>query len=55
MLGTGVEVIGSIRWQSRTENIERLRSKIQLVESDLRYDGAEPANVDTGVEISIKD
>lgn len=35
-LGKGVEVIGSIRWRSKTENIEHLRSRVTLVESDLR-------------------
>jgi GDP-4-dehydro-6-deoxy-D-mannose reductase len=35
-LAQGAEVIGSARWRSRTENIEHLRGKIQLVECDLR-------------------
>src|ERR1700675_2503934 len=35
-LAQGAEVIGSCRWRSRTENIEHLRTKVQLVESDLR-------------------
>jgi GDP-4-dehydro-6-deoxy-D-mannose reductase len=30
------EVFGSIRWRSKTDNIDHLRSKITLVESDLR-------------------
>jgi GDP-D-mannose dehydratase len=30
------EVYGSIRWRSKTENIEHLRSRLTLVESDLR-------------------
>jgi len=30
------EVFGSIRWRSKTENIEHLRSRITLIESDLR-------------------
>ena len=35
-LAQGAEVIGSARWRSRTENIEHLRGKIQLIECDLR-------------------
>jgi len=35
-LARGVQVIGSARWRSKTENIEHLRSKITLIESDLR-------------------
>jgi len=30
------EVFGSIRWRSKTDNIDHLRTKITLVESDLR-------------------
>jgi GDP-4-dehydro-6-deoxy-D-mannose reductase len=40
-LSQGAEVFGSARWRSRTENIEHLRAKIQLVECDLR----DPASV----------
>ncbi|HET8578263.1 MAG TPA: GDP-mannose 4,6-dehydratase [Methylomirabilota bacterium] len=35
-LGRGAEVYGSSRWRSKTENIEHIRSKITLIESDLR-------------------
>ncbi len=35
-LKAGAEVYGSIRWRSKTENIEHLRSRIRLIESDLR-------------------
>jgi GDP-4-dehydro-6-deoxy-D-mannose reductase len=35
-LTRGAEVIGSIRWRSKTENIEHLRDRVTLVESDLR-------------------
>jgi len=35
-LGKGAEVYGSIRWRSKTENIEHLRAQIRLIESDLR-------------------
>jgi len=35
-LARGAEVFGSSRWRSKTENIDHLRSKITLVESDLR-------------------
>ncbi|MFQ5511855.1 MAG: GDP-mannose 4,6-dehydratase [Candidatus Krumholzibacteriia bacterium] len=32
----GVDVYGMIRWRSRTENVEHLQGKVQLVECDLR-------------------
>jgi GDP-4-dehydro-6-deoxy-D-mannose reductase len=32
----GVEVFGTMRWRSRTENIRGIESKIQLLECDLR-------------------
>ena len=35
-LGHGVEVYGSCRWRSKTENIDHLRDRIQLIECDLR-------------------
>lgn len=35
-LAHGAEVVGSYRWRSKTENIDHLRARIQLVESDLR-------------------
>jgi GDP-4-dehydro-6-deoxy-D-mannose reductase len=35
-LAQGAEVFGSARWRSRTENIDHLRDKIQLVDCDLR-------------------
>jgi GDP-4-dehydro-6-deoxy-D-mannose reductase len=35
-LGRGLEVYGSYRWRSPTENIQHLRSRITLVASDLR-------------------
>lgn len=35
-LGKDAEVFGSYRWRSKTENIDHLRSRIQLVEGDLR-------------------
>ncbi len=35
-LGHRAEVFGSVRWRSKTDNIDHLRSKITLVESDLR-------------------
>jgi GDP-4-dehydro-6-deoxy-D-mannose reductase len=35
-LARGAEVYGSSRWRSKTENIEHIRSKITLIESDLR-------------------
>lgn len=37
MLGRGdVEVFGTLRWRSRTENIEHFRSSVTLIECDLR-------------------
>jgi GDP-4-dehydro-6-deoxy-D-mannose reductase len=37
MLGRGdVEVYGTIRWRSRTENIEHFRDRVNLVECDIR-------------------
>jgi len=35
-LAQGAEVLGSMRWRSKTDNIDHLRSKITLIESDLR-------------------
>ncbi len=35
-LKAGADVYGSIRWRSKTDNIEHLRSQIHLIESDLR-------------------
>src|SRR5262249_25234135 len=35
-LKRGVEVYGSYRWRSKTENIDHLGGEIQLVECDLR-------------------
>jgi GDP-4-dehydro-6-deoxy-D-mannose reductase len=35
-LARGAEVFGSYRWRSKTENIDHLRSRITLIESDLR-------------------
>jgi GDP-4-dehydro-6-deoxy-D-mannose reductase len=35
-LGRGVEVHGSYRWRSKTENIDHLRNALRLIECDLR-------------------
>src|SRR5262245_54116955 len=35
-LARNAEVFGSYRWRSKTENIDHLRSRIQLIECDLR-------------------
>jgi GDP-4-dehydro-6-deoxy-D-mannose reductase len=35
-LARGIEVYGSCRWRSKTENIDHLRDRIHLIESDLR-------------------
>ena len=32
----GVEVMGILRWRSRTENIEHFQDRVRLVECDLR-------------------
>lgn len=52
-LSRGALVVGSSRWRSKTENVEHLRSRITLVESDLRdlssvrglVESAEPSHV----------
>lgn len=36
LLAQGAEVVGSVRWRSKTENIEHLRDRLTLIESDLR-------------------
>ena len=35
-LGQGADVVGSVRWRSKTDNIEHLRDRITLINSDLR-------------------
>lgn len=35
-LARGVEVVGSYRWRSNIENIEHIRSRVELVDCDLR-------------------
>jgi len=52
-LARGAEVFGSFRWRSQTGNIDHIRSRITLVESDLRdmfsvralLEGANPTHV----------
>ncbi len=47
LLGRGdVEVFGTIRWRSRTENVEGIRGRITLVECDL----ADASSVDRAIE-----
>jgi GDP-4-dehydro-6-deoxy-D-mannose reductase len=36
VLAQGADVVGSVRWRSKTEHIEHLRGRITLVNSDLR-------------------
>jgi len=36
LLQNGYEVWGTIRWRSKTENIDHLKGKIKLVETDIR-------------------
>ena len=47
-LSHGAEVFGSARWRSRTENVEHLRGKVQLVDCDLR-DSASVRHASRGV------
>jgi GDP-4-dehydro-6-deoxy-D-mannose reductase len=35
-LARGADVVGALRWRSKTEHIEHLRDRITLIESDLR-------------------
>ena len=35
-LARGVHVVGSFRWRSKTENIEHIRDRIELIDCDLR-------------------
>ena len=35
-LAQGAEVVGSLRWRSKTEHVEHLRDRISLVDGDLR-------------------
>jgi GDP-4-dehydro-6-deoxy-D-mannose reductase len=42
----GVEVFGTMRWRSRTENIRGIESKIQLLECDLRDQSSVKAIMD---------
>jgi GDP-4-dehydro-6-deoxy-D-mannose reductase len=50
-LARGHQVIGSARWRSKTENIEHLRSRITLIDSDLR----DVSSVRTLVEAAAPD
>ncbi|MBI2265190.1 MAG: GDP-mannose 4,6-dehydratase [Armatimonadetes bacterium] len=34
--GASIQVFGTVRWRSRTENIDHLRDRVQLVECDLK-------------------
>jgi GDP-4-dehydro-6-deoxy-D-mannose reductase len=36
LVGIGVEVHGTIRWRSRTENIEHIRNVIHLIDTDIK-------------------
>ncbi len=35
-LAKGADVFGTIRWRSRTENIDHIKKKIKLIECDIR-------------------
>ncbi|HHY47980.1 MAG TPA: GDP-mannose 4,6-dehydratase [Firmicutes bacterium] len=51
LLAMGVEVWGTTRWRSRTENIEGIRSKLHLVECDL----IDASAVETAIEAARPD
>lgn len=36
LLSKGVEVYGTIRWRSQTENIDHIKSKLKLIDCDIR-------------------
>ena len=36
LLENGFEVYGTVRWRSNTENIDHIKDKIKLIESDIR-------------------
>jgi GDP-D-mannose dehydratase len=50
-IGRGAEVYGSYRWRSKTENIDHIRPRITLIESDLR----DVSSVRSLVEVSRPD
>jgi len=50
-LSKGAEVYGSIRWRSKTENIEHIKDKINLIECDLK----DLSSVNALIEISKPD
>jgi GDP-4-dehydro-6-deoxy-D-mannose reductase len=50
-LSRGADVYGSCRWRSKTENIDHLRHRIHLIESDLR----DLSSVQNLVELSSPD
>lgn len=45
-LAEGVEVFGSVRWRSKTDNIEHLKGRVTLIDCDLRDFCATQALVD---------
>jgi GDP-4-dehydro-6-deoxy-D-mannose reductase len=47
LLKEGVEVFGTVRWRSKTDNIEHIKDKIKLVEADLRDSYSIQKAVDT--------
>ena len=50
-LSKGTEVYGSMRWRSKTENIEHIKDKINLIECDLK----DLSSVNALIEISKPD
>jgi len=50
-LSKGVEVYGSMRWRSKTENIEHIKGQINLIECDMR----DLSSVNALIEISKPD
>jgi GDP-4-dehydro-6-deoxy-D-mannose reductase len=47
LLKEGLEVFGIVRWRSRTENIERIKDKITLIESDVKDAHSMQSAIDT--------
>jgi len=50
-LSKGADVYGSMRWRSKTENIEHIKGQINLIECDLR----DLSSVNALIEISKPD
>jgi len=51
LLANGFEVWGTFRWRSKTENIEHIKNRLKLVETDIR----DPHSVDRAIKESEPD